>query len=129
MAENEKKSEAGVQGNGALTMTEALSGVEEPLKSDLRGAGFLAWALSVAGWLICAAFCLWAMVSLEAYPNAYDMFFYAIILILFCNIFLFLFVTARWGKDIKRLAGSIGRVVLGEAALLYGMFAIGKYLM
>lgn len=94
-----------------------------------KSAGFLAWAVSVAGWLICAALCLWLTIALEAYPAAYDTFFPAIILILFCNILVFLFITTRWVGNLRRLAGSVLRVCLGEAIILGGMFCMGKYLL
>lgn len=92
-------------------------------------AGFAAWAVSVAGWLLCAAMCLWLAIALEAYPAAYEIFFYAILLILFCNILVFLFITTRWARDLRRLAGSVVRVCAGEGIILAGMYGMGKYLM
>lgn len=94
-----------------------------------KSHGFLAWLVCVAGWLLCAALCLRTTLALEAYPYAYEMFFPAVILILFCNIFLFLFIVTKWKGEMGRLVGSVARVCLAEAILLGGMFAIGKYLM
>lgn len=95
----------------------------------LAHVGLAAWLVCVAGWLICAGLCLWAAVALEIYPFAYNMFFPAILLVLFCNIFLFLFVAVRWAQDIKRLLNSVLRICAGEAILLGGMYALGKYCM
>ena len=90
-------------------------------------AGALAWAISVAGWLICAGLCLWLTIALEAWPYAYEVFFPAVLLILFCNILVFLFVTTRWGGDLRRLFGSVVRVCIGEGLLLLIMYAAGRY--
>ena len=90
-------------------------------------AGGLAWAISVAGWLICAGLCLWLTIALEAWPYAYEVFFPAVLLILFCNILVFLFVTTRWGGNLRRLFGSVVRVCIGEGFLLLLMYAAGRY--
>lgn len=94
----------------------------------MKKAGWIGWLVCVCGWLVCAGMCLWLTIALEAYPYAYDLFFPAILLILFCNVLLFLFIATRWAADAKRLAGSVGRLCLGEAILLGGMFFLGKYL-
>lgn len=102
---------------------------ENDMGSGSGRAGFAAWAVSVAGWLVCAAMCLWLTIALEVYPAAYDIFFPAILLILFSNILVFLFVTTRWAANLRRLAGSVVRVCVGEGIILAGMFGMGKYLM
>ena len=107
---------------------EERSGTQGEDKQARHGAGFLAWAVSVAGWLICAGLCLWLTIALEAYPAAYELFFPAILLILFCNILVFLFITTRWAADLRRLIGSVFRVCAGEGIILAGMFCMGKYL-
>lgn len=96
-------------------------------KEHAGRTGFMAWLFCVAGWLICAGLCLWLTISLEAYPYAYEMLFPAVLLILFCNILVFLFIATRWAQDIRRLAGSVVRVCAGEAIILAGMYAIGMY--
>lgn len=102
-----------------MTSEEHQKGVEK--------RGFAAYAAAVAGWLICAAFCLWLTVELEAWPAAYDMFFPAVLLILFGNIFVFLFISSRWARQTSRLFSSVFRVCLGEAFLLAGMYILGRY--
>lgn len=97
-------------------------------EEEKSGNGFLSWGISVLGWLICAGLCLWLTLELEAWPYAYDMIFPAILLILFCNILVFLFISYRWARDLKRLAGSVARVCVGEAIILGGLFLMGKYL-
>lgn len=89
--------------------------------------GILRWLISVAGWLACAAMCLWLTIELEAYPAAYDMFFPAVLLILFCNILLFLFVATRWATQTGKLASSVIRLCIAEALLLAGMYALGRF--
>lgn len=91
--------------------------------------GIAAWFICVCGWLACAGMCLWLTIALEAYPYAYDMFFPAVLLILFCNILVYLFIATRWALDLRRLAGSVLRVCAGEGLILAGMFAMGKYCM
>lgn len=83
----------------------------------------------IAGWLACAGMCLWLTLELEAYPYAYDMFFPVILLILFCNIFLFLFIAARWAAQASRLYGSVARLCAAEAIILAGMYGAGRWCM
>lgn len=90
-------------------------------------AGWLSWVVSVAGWLICAGLCLWLTIALEAWPYAYEVFFPAVLLILFCNILVFLFVATRWGARTERLFGAVARVCAGEGLLLLLMYAAGRY--
>lgn len=89
--------------------------------------GWLSWMVSVAGWLICAGMCLWLTIALEAWPYAYEVFFPAVLLILFCNILVFLFVATRWGARTGRLFGAVGRVCAGEGLLLLLMYVAGRY--
>lgn len=89
--------------------------------------GWLAWAVSVAGWLICAAICLLLTLYLEQWPYAYDMLFPVVLVILFGNIFLFLFIATRWGGRNGRLLASVARVCIGEALFLGGLYILGKY--
>ncbi len=95
----------------------------------MKNSGWLGWLICVAGWLACAGLCLWLTIALEAYPAAYEVFFPAILLILFCNILLFLFVATRWAHDLKRMASSVLRLCIGEGILLAGIYALGRYLM
>ena len=92
-----------------------------------KAAGWLSWAVAVAGWLVCAGFCLWLTIALEAWPYAYEVFFPAILLILFCNILVFLFVATRWAGVPRRLFGAVARVCVGEGLLLLLMYAAGRY--
>ena len=92
-----------------------------------KATGWLSWAVAVAGWLICAGLCLWLTIALEAWPYAYEVFFPAILLILFCNILVFLFVATRWGSQTRRLFGAVVRVCVGEGLLLLLMYAAGRY--
>lgn len=94
-----------------------------------RRPGLVAWLVCVAGWLLCAALCLGLTILLEAYPYAYDLFFPAILLILFCNILLFLFIAARWGLILSKLCGAVLRLCAGEAIILAGMYVLGRYCM
>ena len=89
--------------------------------------GWVSWVVAVAGWLICAVLCLWLTIALEAWPYAYEVFFPAIVLILFCNILVFLFVATRWASLPRRLLGSVARVCVGEGLLLLLMYAAGRY--
>ena len=97
--------------------------------NPFRQTGWLAWLVCVAGWLLCAGFCLWLSIALEAWPYAYDVFFPAILLILFCNILLFLFIATRWGKSLKRLLTAVARLCAGEAIILAGMYCLGRFCM
>lgn len=88
---------------------------------------WLSWVWSVAGWLVCAFMCLWFMVELETWPNAYDLFFWAVILLLFGNIFMFLFVVTRWGLWPGRLLGAVARVCVGEGLILLCFYLVGRF--
>lgn len=90
---------------------------------------WLGWVIAVCGWLICASLCLTATILLEAYPQGYDTLFPAIILIIFCNVFVFLFITGRWGNSPRRLIDSVIRVCIGEALFLAGIYALGRYVL
>lgn len=92
-------------------------------------SNFLAWALAVAGWLLCSAMCLWLTIALEPWPMAYDMLFPAVILVLFGNIFLFLLVATRWAASLRKLANSVMRLCLGEGLLLGGLYLLGRFCM
>ena len=72
---------------------------------------------------------LWLMVELESWPNAYDMFFWAIILILFCNIFLFLFVSSRAGRTARQLFYAVLRLCVGEGLVLLIFYLLGRFAM
>lgn len=85
------------------------------------------WFAIVAGWLACAASCLYLSLLLEPYPAAYDTFFPLIILLLFGNVFIFFFIASRWNKKPKRLYLSVLRVFVGEAIFLAGIFFLGRY--
>lgn len=95
--------------------------------APIEGTGFLGWLICVCGWLICAFLCLWLMISLEAWPSAYDMFFWAAILVLFCNILVFLFISARYGAQTRQLSGAVLRVCVGEGLLLLICYLIGRF--
>lgn len=96
-------------------------------KNDAPGRGLLSWVCAVAGWLVCAGFCLYLTLELEQFPNAYDILFPAVLLILFGNILVFLFISSRWARDARRLLMAVIRVCLGEGLLLAGMYALAKY--
>ena len=92
-----------------------------------KATGWLSWAVAVAGWLICAGLCLWLTIALEAWPYAYEVFFPAILLILFCNSLVVLFVATRGASETRRLFGAVARVCVGEGLLLLLMYAAGRY--
>ncbi|MBD5553069.1 MAG: hypothetical protein HDQ44_01895 [Desulfovibrio sp.] len=98
-------------------------------KLSTKGAGLAAWLISVCGWLLCAGMCLTLTIALEVYPYAYEVFFPAILLILFCNILVFLFIVSRWGPALSRLWRAVARVCVGEAIILAGMYGLGRFCM
>lgn len=91
------------------------------------GSIWLKWLVSLLAWLCCATLCLILTVEIEIYPVAYSTLFPAILLILFGNIFIFLFIANRWGFDTKRLIASSLRVCVGEALLLAGLYALARF--
>lgn len=95
--------------------------------SSEAGRNWLGWLFSVGGWLVCAGMCLETTILLEAWPAGYDALFPAILLIIFGNIFVFLFITSRWGSNLKTLAGAVVRVCVGEGLFLAGIYALGRY--
>lgn len=103
--------------------------MENGKNTDTKKRSWLEWLAMVLGWLFCAGCCLALTIALEPYAQAYDTFLPAVILLLFCNIFVFLFVGSRWAAQPARLYGSVARICLGELLLLAGMFAVGRYAM
>lgn len=87
----------------------------------------ISWLFCVGGWLCCAFMCLWLMIELEAWPKAYDMFFWVIILILFCNIFLFLFISSRAGRTAKQLFYAVLKLCAGEGLVLLVLYLLGRF--
>lgn len=87
------------------------------------------WLAIVAGWLVCAAFCLALTIGLEAYPAAYDTFYPVAILFLFGNVFLFMFIGSRWAGHPGRLYASVARLCIGEGILLAGLYLLGRFAM
>lgn len=96
-------------------------------ETAVKRPDLLEWLICVAGWFICAGLCLWASIELEAFPAAYDLFYPAILLILFCNLALFLFIAVRWASSFSRLCGSVMRLCIGEAIILAAMYGAGRY--
>ncbi|MDE5832556.1 MAG: hypothetical protein K2H64_06165 [Desulfovibrio sp.] len=88
---------------------------------------WLAWLSVVCGWLACAFCCLVLTVELEVYPQAYATLFPAILIILFGNIFVFLFIVNRWGSSSRALLSAVIRVCAGEALLLAGLYCLGRF--
>lgn len=91
--------------------------------------GWKEWFAIVAGWLACAALCLGLTISLEAYPAGYDTFYPLAILILFGNVFLFMFIGSRWAGQPVMLYASVARLCVGEALLLGGFYLLGRFAM
>lgn len=89
--------------------------------------GWIVWVVAVSGWLVCAFFCLVLTVQLEEFPDAYETLFPAVVLMLFCNLFIFLHITSRWGRQLKKLVFSVIRVCVGEGLLLAGLYALGRF--
>lgn len=97
-------------------------------KKSSPGAGLLLnYAIVTAGWLACAVLCLALYIKLEAFPKAYEVFFPAILLMLFGNIFIFLFIASRWSKDTKRLASSVLSLCAGEALFIAGIYCLSAF--
>ena len=88
---------------------------------------WMAWLAVVCGWLLCAFLCLALAIGLEPYPAAYDTLFPAILVILFGNIFVFFFLANRWGASLRALLGAIIRLCVGEAAILGGLYCLGRF--
>lgn len=91
--------------------------------------GWSEWLAIVFGWLVCAALCLALSVLLESFPAAYDTFLPAIILLLFANIFVFMFIGSRWAGQPVRLYGSVLRICIGEGLLLAGLYVLARFAM
>lgn len=91
--------------------------------------GWREWFAIVCGWLVCAAMCLGLTIGLEPWPAAYDTFYPVAILLLFGNVFLFLFIGSRWAANPVRLYGSVARLCVGEGLLLAGSYVLGRFIM
>lgn len=106
---------------------DAEKGTQNGARPSEAGRNWLGWLFSVGGWLVCAGMCLETTILLEAWPAGYDALFPAILLIIFCNVFVFLFIAARWGSRLKTLAAAVVRVCAGEGLFLAGIYALGRY--
>ncbi len=98
--------------------SQELSATSDAQAQDPKAGGWLSWFCAVFGWLFCAFECLWLWIELEAWPAAYEVFFPAILLILFCNVLVFIFIGARFGARSMRVGLAVMRVCLGEGLLL-----------
>ena len=83
--------------------------------------------MAIAGWFICASFCLWLTISLEAWPAAYDLALPAILAVLFGNLAVFVFVPMRLKHDLKGLATAVIRICLTEGLLLLGLYYAARH--
>lgn len=99
---------------------------QNPVKK--AAPGLAAWAICVLGWLLCAGLCLALTLLLEAWPAAYDLFLPAVLLILFGNILVFLFVATRLAGNPGKLIGAVFRVCLGEGLILALFYVLGIFL-
>lgn len=88
---------------------------------------WLNWLIATCGWLVCAAICLWLTILLEEFPKAYDILFPAVLVMLFGNIFVFLFIASRWGNRTPMLINAVSRVCAGELLLLGGLYCLGRF--
>lgn len=86
------------------------------------------YLIATGGWLACAALCLALTIKLEEFPYAYEVFFPAVLLMLFGNIFVFLFIASRWSADTKKLSLAVGRVCLAETLFAIGFYCLGRFL-
>lgn len=82
---------------------------------------------AVSGWLLCAAMCLWLTVSLEGYPEAYGYALPVALVVLFGNIFAYIFVSVRCASRLQCLLPRVVGICLGEGALLLLVYLWGKY--
>lgn len=96
-------------------------------KATKTSALWINYLLATAGWLACAALCLALTVKLEEFPHAYDVLFPAALLLLFGNIFVFLFIASRWSDNTRRLSMAVGRVCLAETIFVVGIYCIGRF--
>lgn len=97
------------------------------MQEKKRGWG--EWLAIVCGWLVCAGLCLAMTIGLEPYPSAYDTFSPVALVILFGNVFIFLFIGSRWAGEPRRLYGSVLRLCIGEGLMLAGVYALGRFAM
>lgn len=93
----------------------------------IRNSAFLAWAGALAGWIVCAFFCLLLTVGLEPWPEAYDTLFPAAMLVLFGNILAFIVIGIRHGASTSRLLGWVLAFCVAEGLLLFLLYLAGRY--
>ncbi len=86
------------------------------------------YIIATLGWLACAALCLVLTIKLEEFPNAYDTLFPVILLLLFGNIFVFLFIASRWSRNTKKLSLAVSLVCFSETLLVIGIYCLGRFL-
>lgn len=101
--------------------------MSEDLKPPQGRGLWINYLIATGGWLACAAFCLVLAIKLEEFPQAYEVLFPAVLLLLFGNIFVFLFITSRFGRDTQHLSIAVSRVCIGETLLLLGLYCLGRF--
>lgn len=87
-----------------------------------KGPWLLRYLTAVAGWLACAFMGLALMVGLEARPEDWQSALYLVLLVLFANIVVFLFVTSRYSNSFSRHALAVLVVCIAEAVFFACMY-------
>lgn len=81
----------------------------------------LSWLLCVSGWLFCALMGLGVTVLMKEWPRAHNVFFWAVVGIMFCNALLFLSIPYRWNESDRQLVRAVAIICFAEA-LVFGIF-------
>ena len=87
----------------------------------------LSWVLCVGGWLFCAFVGLWLVVELEAWPKAYNVFFWTVVALLFCNALLFLAIPYRWSESDGQIIKAVGIICAAEVLVFGAFYLVGRF--
>lgn len=85
------------------------------------------WVICVGAWLFCAFIGLWLVVELEAWPKAYNVFFWAVIAVLFCNALLFLAIPYRWSESDRQILKVVSIICVAETLVFGAFYLVARF--
>lgn len=85
---------------------------------EIKSSWLLNAGICLVGWLICAGMCLTLTIMLEGIPEGYDAALIPMLVILFANIFVFIFTASHWENKSATLCAVVCGIITVECLIL-----------